>query len=64
MTRNSHRCAQAPGLGLAFGAAIGVFLGALVGGGTQIAVCVVIGAALGLLIGAAVQALWAPHRNR
>jgi outer membrane lipoprotein SlyB len=51
-------------LGLAFGAAIGVFLGALVGGGTQIAVCVVIGAALGLLIGAAVQAPWAPHRNR
>ena len=51
-------------MGLAFGAAIGVFLGTLVGGGTQIAVCVVIGAALGLLIGAAVQAPWAPHRNR
>ena len=56
MTRNSHRCAQAPGLGLALGAAIGVFLGTLVGGGAQAAVGVVIGAALGLLIGAAVQA--------
>ena len=55
MTRNSHRRAQAPGLGLALGAAIGVALGTLVGGGAQVAAGVVIGAALGLLIGAAVD---------
>jgi outer membrane lipoprotein SlyB len=46
------------------GAAIGDVLGMLVGGSTQVALGVVIGAALGLLIGAAVEARWAPHRER
>jgi outer membrane lipoprotein SlyB len=64
MIRNFHRRAQVPGLGLTLGAAIGVVLGTLVGGGAQAALGVVIGAALGLLIGAAVQAPWASHCGR
>jgi uncharacterized membrane protein len=61
---NPQRRVQAPGLGLVLGAAIGVVLGILAGGSTQVALCVVIGAALGLLSGAAVQARSAPHHDR
>jgi hypothetical protein len=44
-----------PGAGLALGAAIGVVLGVLAGGGVAIALGVAGGATLGLLVGAAAQ---------
>jgi hypothetical protein len=47
--------AHLPGAGLALGAAIGVVLGILAGGGVAIAYAVAAGTTLGLLVGAAAQ---------